>query len=71
MATAHAEALISILEYLNRLDRHFGSLLRVNQAHISQSDRHVADSLAQIAGGGREAPSRMFLPRGQRHRARS
>ena len=59
-----------MLDYLNDLDRHIGSLLRANQAHIGQSDRHVAASFAQIAGGDREGQDNTLLPRSAVHRAR-
>ena len=45
MAT-HAEALISFVDYLNQMDRRFGSLLKANRERIALTDDYVRDSFA-------------------------
>lgn len=52
--SAHAESLISMMSYLDNLDRQIVSLLRSNRVQVRRADAYIADSLSQIAYGERD-----------------
>ena len=62
--SAHAEALISIMSYLESLDRQIAERLRSNRAHVRRANACVADTLSQIAYAERRDTDAVFRKNG-------